>query len=77
MTEDFSDTNSMFSTLHNRFDNKSKTEDKLNQTEEIKQPKLAQEIEKRVIDVEYDSDDVFANNPSSLMLAKVRVFRDK
>lgn len=27
------------------------------------------------MDVGYDSDDVFANNPSSLMLAKVKVVR--
>lgn len=36
---------------------------------------ILKEIERKFMDVGYDSDDVFANNPSSLMLAKVKVVR--
>lgn len=43
------------------------------QTEERDPVKILKEIEKNIESVGYDSDDVFANNPSTLMMAKVKV----
>jgi len=46
-----------------------KTEDLTRTTKQLK------EVDKQLVDFGYDSDDVFANNPSSLMLHKYKVVR--
>jgi hypothetical protein len=61
--------------VKNTIENKLTVDNQMNKTGDLRKKAKAIEIERKIEDVVYDSDDVFANNPSSLMLAKVRVIR--
>jgi len=57
-------------------EDKMKFDSQFPQAEPVEQKKaLRKEIERKFLDLGYDSDDVFANNPSTLMGAKVKVMR--
>lgn len=82
-----SESGSIFdSNLNNQLDQKTRVDektqtmeeanDKLNEESKSVQPKK-EEKEVKIRDMGYDSDDVFANNPSTLMLAKFKVIRPK
>lgn len=87
----YTDSDSMFDTNFNaKLDDKlrqdevtqtAEAHDKLMDTLErpLEQDKKSPNHEKdvKLRDIAYDSDDVFANNPSSLMLAKFKVLRPK
>lgn len=88
-----SESDSMFdSRINNNLDAKVKLDENTQTIEGVEHRNLNGTIEKpldsitspktkekevKVKDMGYDSDDVFANNPSSLMMAKVKIFRPK
>ena len=58
-----------------RKDNHIAVESKPNPVEDLNKKVVMKEIEREFLNIGYDSDDVFANNPSSVMLHRVKVIR--